>query len=177
MIRALSLFTAIALLTVAAPARSDVSDLPPSIMRLAPASMEQVGNGQYRKLGFNIYRVALWAQDGAYDRNKPFALQVHYTRSLDKETIVQAVVEDVRKQALADDATMDKWEAMLTDILPAVKDGDEIVGLYVPGKPAKLFFNGRQIASISDKRLSDSFFNIWLGPVANPELRAQLMGR
>jgi len=140
-------------------------------------AMEQVGSGKYRKLGFSIYKVALWAPGGEYDKSKPYALKVHYLRSLSKDTVVGAVVDDVREQKMADDATMDKWEQMLNDALPAVEDGDEIVGISIPGKPSRLLFNGQEIASIEDKRLSDSFFNIWLGDIANPDLRAQLLAK
>lgn len=149
--------------------------LPAGIMKQAGTPFTQVGSSNYRKLGFNVYRASLWAPDGSYDKAKPFALQVHYTRSLSKDTVVNAVMDDVRKQQLADGATMDSWQKMLTKTLPAVKDGDEIVGLSTPGKPTRLFHNGRQIISISDRRLSDSFFNIWLGDIADHDMRAQLL--
>ncbi len=164
---------AISFLTLAIPVYAQTASVPNGVF--GNVHMAQVGSGKYKKLGFNIYKVALWAPGGQYDKLKPYALQVHYLRSLSKDTVVGSVVEDVRDQKMADDSTMDEWENMLTKTLPAVEEGDEIVGLSLPGKPSKLFFNGKQIASIEDKRLSDSFFNIWLGEIANQDLRSQLL--
>lgn len=148
---------------------------PSYVAKASSTPMEQVGSGKYRKLGFNIYEATLWAPNGEYNKSEPFALQVHYLRELSKETVVDAVVEDVRKQQLADNATIDEWQEILADALPAVKAGDDIVGVSIPGKPAQLYYNGKLLASIDDKRLSDSFFNIWLGNVADPKLKAQLI--
>ncbi len=170
------LFPLFMMMLFATPAVAEVrSVLPAGIMKQAGAPFAQVGSGNYRKLGFDVYRASLWAPDGSYDKAKPFALQVHYTRNLSKKTVVNAVMGDVRKQRLADGATMDGWQKLLTKSFPAIKDGDEIVGLSMPDKPTRLFHNGRQIISIRDRRLSDSFFNIWLGDIADHDMRAQLL--
>lgn len=139
------------------------------------SGFSEVGTGNYRKMGFNIYSVTLWAPQGTYDRDKPFALQLSYKRDLSKETVVDAVMNDVRAQQLADAETMNAWEAMLNEKMHEVKTGDQIIALNDPGKPTKLFYNNKPVFTIADKRLSDSFFNIWLGERANEELRAQLL--
>lgn len=164
-------------LALSTPVAAGASALPSSVASSAGSALTEVGNMKYRKMGFNIYRASLWAPEGSFDRAKPYALQVKYMRELSKETIVQAVVDDVRAQNTVDAQTMEEWEKMLAATLPAVAEGDELVGLCEPGKPSKLFLNGKQIASIEDQRLSDSFFNIWLGKTADPTLRAQLIGQ
>lgn len=155
---------------------AQVQALPATVEKQCGMPLQEVGKAQYQKLGFNIYNVSLWAPDGVYSRSKPYALQLRYTRSLSKDTIVSAVMDDVRKQRMADESTLSEWENLLNETMPSIKEGDEVVGISVPGKPSTLFYNGRKIASFNDKRLSDSFFNIWLGSVANPHMRAQLIG-
>ena len=84
------------------------------------------------------------------------------------------VVDDIRDQDVADEDTFARWEQKIRTILPAVEDGDTIVGLSVPGKGASLFLNGTRIAKISDEALSRAFFNIWLGDDADRDLRRKL---
>ena len=61
------------------PAQAQPASAPNGVF--GNVAMEQVGSGKYRKLGFSIYKVALWAPGGQYDKDKPYALQVHYLRS------------------------------------------------------------------------------------------------
>ena len=150
--------------------------LPSSVSKTIGVKPAKIGDMQYRKLGFSIYRATLWSKDGVYNPDQPYALQIHYLRSLSKSTVVESVVGDIKKQKKADDATMAKWEKTLGKALPAVKNGDEVVALSEPGKSSRIYFNGKQIANIADKRLSDSFFNIWLGDVSDANMRAQLTG-
>lgn len=170
-------FIAALLLAYAPEGRAQDLSLPAAISSQVGESLKPVGSGNYSKLGFNIYQARLWAPQGDFKRSEPYALQVEYKRDLSKDTMVDAVMEDIRAQKKADATTMDKWESQLARVMPAVRKGDELVGVSEPGKPARLFYNGQQIASISDKRLAESFFNIWLGPVADATLRAQLTGQ
>lgn len=151
--------------------------LPASINSTMKTPLEQVGSGQYSKFGFGIYQASLWAAEGNYDKRKAYALQLRYLRGLSKDTVVSAVMDDIRAQKMADVQTMNAWQQTLAGLLPAVHDGDELVGLFIPGKPSKLYLNGRQIGSINDMRLSEAFANIWLGDVANPDLRAELLAQ
>src|SRR5690606_9824693 len=114
----------------------------------------------------------LWAPEGKWDEKRPYVLQLTYEISLSKSTLVGTVVDNVREQDSADSATIKRWEAQLNEKLPAVKSDDEIIGLSVPGKDAMLFLNGKEIARINEKPLSDAFFAIWLGPGADTKLQA-----
>ncbi len=70
----------------------------------------KVGSGTYRKFGFSVYRATLWAPDGKWDPAKPYALELHYTRSVSKDTLVDTVADDIRDQNVADEATLVNWE-------------------------------------------------------------------
>lgn len=140
------------------------------------APLQRVGAATYRKLGFTIYHVTLWAPNGVYDPAKPYALQLRYARDLSQETLVDAVASDVEDQEKPDAATMATWTAMLNQSLPAVKDEEELIGLNMPGHDAELFFNGAPHARMPDARLTRAFFGIWLGDKADPDIRAKLTG-
>ena len=151
--------------------------LPESVRAQVHVPLKQVGEGNYRKLGFKIYHVSLWAPEGIWDNSKPYALELEYARSLSKETLVDAVMDDIRDQGIADDKTLALWQDVLNASLPAVEENDAIIGLAIPGKKSLLFYNGKAITSIDDQTFSQAFFNIWLGQTANESLRKKLLGQ
>lgn len=138
-------------------------------------AMQPVGSGKYTKFGFSIYRVTLWAPAGQWQVGQPYALELHYARDLDKETVVNAVYENIREQKVADMQTLGQWKGLLEQTIPAVKEGDVIVALAMPGQPSQLYFNSESLGYFSDQRLSDAFFGIWLGEKANVSLKRQLL--
>lgn len=164
------------LLPTTSQADDDVSStLPLAVAQQAHSPMTKVGTGIYRKLGFNIYRATLWAPDGIFSAKKPYALELHYNRNLSKDTLVSTVMDDIRNQKVTDDTTLTQWEKTLDMALPAVEDGDIIIGLAVPGKKSTLYFNGKETTSIADPIFSSAFFNIWLGDHADENLRNKLL--
>jgi Chalcone isomerase-like len=173
------LLTFLFLLVLPAGARAEdqPASLPPTIQHYFNAPPVEVGAGTYRKFGFRIYNVSLWARDKHWDPARPYALALHYTRGLSKETLVDTVIDDIRDQNVADDDTIARWQALLKQDLPDVEEDDVLVGLCLPGQNARLFYNGRQIASINDQDLSKAFFNIWLGDQADEDMRAELLGK
>ncbi len=150
--------------------------LSPSIIQQAGKPLQQVGSGKYTKLGFTIYRAALWTPSGTWNKAEPYALQLRYARSLSQSTLVEAVVDGIEEQNVPK-ASLGEWSQLLEQKLPAVKEGDELTGLAVPGKSSQLFFNGKQIATLQDQAFSDAFFGIWFGRKADETLRAQLLGQ
>ena len=150
--------------------------LPAFVTQQVAQPLKQVGSGAYTKLGFTVYRATLWTPSGKWKSDEPYALQIQYQMSLSKDTVVDAVVEDIRDQKVASDATFAKWEAQLGNALPKVFDGDSIIGLALPNQSSTLIHNGKVITTITDQKLSDAFFAIWLGKSANPELKQKLLG-
>ena len=136
-----------------------------------------VGSGTYRKFGFSVYRATLWAADGAWDPQKPYALELRYLRNVSKDTLVDTVMDDIRSQNVADNDTLTQWQTTLIGVLPDVNDGDVLTGLCLPGKKSLLFLNGKPIATITDTAFSKAFFDVWLGDQADEDLRKKLLGQ
>ncbi len=152
------------------------SGLPPEVIKVVGHGMAPVGSGTYRKFGFSVYHATLWAPNGQFDATKPYALQITYTRSVSQDTMIDTVMDDIRSQNVADDATLADWEKTLTSAMPDVDEGDTLIGVAIPGKKSLLFFNGNVSGSISDQTFSKAFFNIWLGDNADANLRNKLLG-
>ncbi len=164
------------LIGTAGSAYATTEGLPASATSWLAEPLVRVGSGTFTKLGFRIYNATLWAPSGIWNPHRPYALQLRYTRSLSKETLVDATMAAIRDQQHQDEATLARWEQKLQTLLPAIHEGDEMVGLAIPGKQSVLFFNGKPIAELKDGEFSTAFFGIWLGKEANAELREALLG-
>ncbi len=150
--------------------------LPDAVSDQTSAALSIVGSGTYKKLGFLIYHATLWAPNGKFDKSKPYALQISYDRSLSKSTIVDSTTDSIREEGV-DDRKLAEWRKKLEAVLPEVNDGDELVGLALPGKDSRLFLNGELIARLRDPELSNAFFAIWLGKTADKSLHSALLGK
>ncbi|MDX2028186.1 MAG: chalcone isomerase family protein [Alphaproteobacteria bacterium] len=175
--RRLALVLGVFLACLSIPAlHAEEAMLPDFVRANLRLSLNQIGSGTYRKLGFSVYRASLWTANETWSPRKPYALRLQYTRSVSQETLADTVVDDIRGQNVTDEETFKRWEKTLRDVLPAVEDGDVMVGVALPGKKSYLFFNGKEIARIDDLALSQAFFNIWLGDGADPDLKRKLLG-
>jgi len=119
----------------------------------------------------------LWAPGGTWNPDQPYALKLHYLRSLSKDTLADSIIDDIRDQNATDEVTMARWAASIKKVMPAVRDGDEMVGLVVPKKKGTLFLNGVQFAKTEDNAMGKAFLNIWLGENADEDLKNALLGK
>ena len=138
------------------------------------APLARVGQVTYRKLFFTVYHATLWAPNGKYNPKKPYALQIEYARDIDQATLVDAVASDVIAHEQPDEPTQAAWRENLNEVLPGVTEGQELIGVYIPGQRASLYFNGKRYSTMKDKRLANAFFGIWLSDKADPSLREPL---
>ncbi|MGB9154445.1 MAG: chalcone isomerase family protein [Alphaproteobacteria bacterium] len=151
--------------------------LPTPVLAQAGVPLKAVGEGTYKKFGFSIYHAVLWAPDGMWNPDKPYALELHYLRSLSKDTLADATVDNIRDENTTDEDTMTRWAAGIKRVMPAVQDGDVMIGLIIPNKEGFLFMNGVQIGKTYDNALSKAFLNIWLGEDADEDLKNELLSR
>ncbi len=138
------------------------------------AGLKRWGNGQFRRFGFLVYEATLWAGDDP--QRPPLALRLDYKRTLAGAAIADASVKEMRALG-ADEVALKRWGEQMTRIFPNVKDGDFIIGEYVPGS-ARFYFNGRLLGEVADADFARLFFGIWLdAKTSAPELRAALLRR
>ena len=137
---------------------------------------EQVGQAEFKRFGFSIYHAKLWAPDGRFDPVKPFALSLTYSRAISRDRIVLASIDEMNKLG-APVAQNPAWQFELERVLPSVKEGDTLTGVYQPGQGAVFYYQNQQTGSIDDE-LARNFFAIWLDPrTSEPAHRLALLGR
>jgi len=137
-----------------------------------------VGKGRMKVMLWNVFDATLYAEQGQYEANKPFALSLAYLRKLKGKKIVEKTLSEIRNQSPLDDDTGKRWSAALAEIIPNVDDKTIITGVR-DAKANTLFYqNGEFIGRIDEPAFTDAFFSIWLGnKSSNPELTRKLLGQ
>jgi hypothetical protein len=136
---------------------------------------QQVGQGVFKRLGWSIYEARLYAPDGRFDPNKPYALSLTYERTIAGDRLVQASLDEMRKLGAPVDERPE-WAPALAKVLPSVSKGVTLTGVYRPGEGATFYQQDTETGRIDDA-LARSFFGIWLDPrTSEPSLRQALLG-
>lgn len=152
---------------------------PPSFVQQALPAAALLGQGQMRFLGLRIYDARLWVgpQFKAADfGDHPLALELKYHRAFKGTAIAQRSIEEIRRQGELAPALAQRWQKVLTALLPDVQPGDRLTGLYQPGQGMQLWRGELLLGSIDDAELARSFFAIWLSPrTSEPGLRSALL--
>lgn len=139
---------------------------------------EKIGSGRMTYMVWNVYDATLFAPNGDWSPNKPFALTLSYLRSLNGKDIAHRSVEEIRKQGFQDEVKLAAWYSRLKDVFPDVKNGTTLTGVYTPNAHTRFYHNGKEIGTIYDPEFGKYFFGIWLAKTTPaPELRRKLLGR
>ncbi|MDN6858977.1 chalcone isomerase family protein [Pseudomonas sp. CAN2814] len=142
-------------------------------------SAAPLGSGEYRWYGLRLYSATLWSDSERPWPDQPFALELTYHRSLGRDTLVQASIEEIRRLQgdAVDEVTLARWSAEMGRAFADVSAGDRLVGVSVPGQGCRFYLNDQLRHEIADPRFAAAFFAIWLDPRTQaPELRRELLG-
>ena len=147
-------------------------------------AMSSVGKGTLRVWGFKVYEAELLAtapgpelQDLNRLFSRPFSLRIQYAREIQSRALIDRTIEEMRALGAGTAEQHAAWTRALDGIFPTVREGDELVGLHVPGLGARFQFNGKPAGEVADEAFSRAFFRIWLDPKTSaPSLRKALLG-
>ena len=165
----------------AAATAQNTSAAPP-LSAAATAGMPELkalGGGQLRVFGFQVYNVYLWTPAGAaFDRNKPYALDLQYLRTFSAKQLAERSIDEMRGQGIGSDTAYPKWLAEMERVFADVKDGDRLTGVVTATKISKFFYNGAYRGEVIDPAFADAFFGIWLNEKSSqPRVRNLLLGK
>jgi len=170
----IKLFCLLITVLVANPA---VAENPPSTIYYAVPNISQVGAGRYSVFLWDVYDATLYAANGNWEANKPFALSLTYLRDIKGKQIAKASVDRIRDQGVTNKQQLNSWMRQMLDIFPDVTEGSSITGFVNDKRESVFFFDEQELGRIRDPQFTQYFFNIWLGPGTEaPELRKQLLG-
>jgi hypothetical protein len=138
---------------------------------------QKVGEGRYTYLFLNIYDAALYAPQGAWDNDKPFALQLSYLRTFNGKRLADSSAKEIRRQGFTDEVKLATWHAQMRKIFPDVDRGVSLTGVYTETGGTIFYRDDIEIGRIDDPEFSRAFFSIWLDEKTSaPDLRRKLLG-
>ncbi|MDP9126731.1 MAG: chalcone isomerase family protein [Pseudomonadota bacterium] len=136
-----------------------------------------VGHGRLSYVFWDVYDATLYAPEGHWIPNKPFALSVEYHTPIEGKDIADRSAQEMRNEGLADEIKLAAWHAQMKSVFPDVKSGTTLTAVYVPGRQT-IFYEGDQpIGVIKGNDFAGYFFGIWLSDkTTEPALRRALLG-
>jgi hypothetical protein len=152
-----------------------LANSPNYIKKYVPKAAE-VGSGTLSVFLIDVYDVGLYAPQGQWASNKPFALTINYLIDVKSKDIAKESIRIIRKQANHSEAALAKWHTELMRAIPDVKAGDTITGIRTTDGHTIFYKNAEMLSKIDDKDFTDAFFSIWLSQQAeNKTLRNKLL--
>ncbi|MBI6951991.1 chalcone isomerase family protein [Pseudomonas sp. CCOS 191] len=140
---------------------------------------QRLGEGEFTWFGLRLYSARLWAEGPLLDWGRPFALELAYHRSLSRDTLVKASIEEMRRLGAGSVTAqqLDAWTGEMQAAFVDVRPGMRITGVYLPQAGCRFYVDGRLRREVADVAFARAFFAIWLDPRArDPQLRQRLLG-
>ena len=150
----------------------------PAAVAAAAEALAARGGGTMRFLGLSIYDGWYWSVHPGWSLASPFALDLHYHRSLAGASIAGRSADEIEKLGVASPEQVARWGEAMRRIFPDVVKGDRLTGLFLPPATVRYFANGKLIGEIVDPQFARAFFGIWLDPgTSRTDFRQELLGK
>lgn len=144
------------------------------------------GVGVRTKVGFNVYTVASYVQEGAAVRTAEDVVKADAVRLL--HLVMQRTVEPAEfvgalKTAVARTYPADKFAAEFARVVKAVGDnaaekGDHVTLLAVPGEGLRIRLGKKVDVTVENAAFARALWEVYLGPnPLNEGIKAGLVGR
>ena len=137
---------------------------------------ELVNQTRLTHLFWDVYDIALYAPQGEYKTNAPFALEITYLMNLKGKDIAKVAKKEMRRLGMKDTKTLELWHQKMLEIFPDVQEGERLVGIKGADGYTYFYNDSQFIGSVQDHSFSQYFFDIWLSPeTSRPDLRRKLL--
>lgn len=176
--RILTVFCLVVLLQGASFLTMAAKSTPPNFVLKQVANAQVVGTEMFTYFLWDVYEATLYAPQGKWQPDQAFALALHYQRSLEGKKIAKRSVDEIRKQGMKDEKTLNAWLVKMEALFPDVKAGDVLTGIATPNKSSAFYFNDELVGIIEDSEFTAQFFAIWLSEkTSEPEFRSALLNQ
>ena len=137
----------------------------------------KVGEGQLDFALWPVYQATLYAPQGRWHPDKPFALTLSYLTEIPGKKIAAESIKEMRRQGVTDEIKLADWYEQMAAIFPNVNKGSSLTGISTADGKTLFFSGDKPIGQIDNTEFSHSFFSIWLSPhTQSPSLRIDLLG-
>ncbi len=155
----------------------------PDTITLEGKTLKLNGMGLRKKVMFKVYVAGLYLENKSntpptiISSDEIKQMHLHVLRSLKASQVTEAIEEGFEKNSKAQMGALKerlgKFSAMFSD----VKERDQILMTYVPGKGTSVSIKGAEKGVVEGKDFADALFAVWLG--GNPvqeDLKKALLG-
>ena len=141
-------------------------------------SFALIGEGTLEVFVWDLYDLKLFSEMNSFSWHNKFILEFHYKRELKKDKIIEASLEEMRRQKGVAEKQIDVWKTHLVQGINTVREGTKAAVEWTPDDQITFHYEGKAPVIINDKLFAKSFINIWLGQeTSEPELRSALLGK
>jgi hypothetical protein len=152
----------------------------PDPVAQGPYALRQVGSGNLRWLGMQIYEASLWTADGQYDGlapGEPVALSLWYGRDFSRDELLRITGTAWKLLGETSPSQQQSWLAALRGVWSDVAKGHNLTAVVVPGRETRFYDQQRLLGSVDDAAFGPAFLAIWLHPRSVVgDLRVALLG-
>ncbi len=138
-----------------------------------------IGQHRFTYWGFEVYDASLWGNTAFAPQDwakQNLVLELRYLRDFKGADIAQRSIDEMQGQRGLTDAQKQTWTGVLLSLIPNVRNGDRLTGIYTPDKGMQLLHQDRLLGEVNDVDLAQRFFGIWLAPeTSQRQLRQQLL--
>lgn len=140
-------------------------------------SLKMVGEGEMSWLFIDLYKAALYSQNGDYkEHTYPQALNITYQKDIGKKHLISATEKEWNKLSI-NNKQSPYWLASLNKLWPDIKKGDNLLFMVEANGQGFFYHNDHLLGGINSRQFSDAFLAIWLSKnTSEPSLRKQLVG-
>jgi hypothetical protein len=181
MSRLLKSLTLTALLALGLPAAGLASEHTAPADGAVTSALKLLGSSRLKVLGFDIYDARLWAAQAPLGEDyarQAFTLELTYLRAFEGQAIVARSLREMRAIEYFSEAQQNDWQQALSRVIPDVRKGDRISGIYRPQEGIRFLLNGKLLGDVPDPALARIFMGIWLSPrTSEPAMRLALLGQ
>lgn len=156
----------------------------PDTVQVGDTTLLLNGLGLRKKFVVKVYVAGLYLQQKSSDAgaiikaDAPKRIVMHFLHSASKNQMVDAFDESFRNNAPDAIRTMKAEIDQLLGALEPVKDGDQMVFTYIPGRGTSLAINGKEKVTIAAPAFGPVLLSVWLGPKPpNPDLKKGMLGQ
>jgi hypothetical protein len=138
-----------------------------------------VGQHRFTYWGFEVYDASLWSSNAFVPEDwakQSLVLELRYLRDFNGADIAQRSIDEMHGQRALTATQKQTWSTTLVRLIPNVRKGERLSGVYAPDKGMQLLHQDRLVGEVADAELAQRFFGIWLAPeTSQRHLRQQLL--
>ena len=142
----------------------------PDTVQAGDTTLVLNGLGLRKKMLVKVYVAGLYVKQKSSDAGAildagvPKRLVMQFVRGVSKDQLVEAFAESFDNNAPEARKTMKADLDRFFGAIEAVKEGDQLVFTYLPGKGTTVAIHGKEKLTIEATAFSSALFSVWLGP-------------